>query len=150
MGVSVAQGVNNVRWKAKTGVYGADLKTKIYFTSLTNLTLQGEYLVSNSEVIIDTATGDSSGTGRRGFYVFADLKFRQRYNAGLIYDQYQRAGDKSRTDKAIKGFIGFSLLEETTLLRLSYEHFKPENSPAVHTAMFQVLFSMGPHKAHKF
>ncbi|MFA6435458.1 MAG: hypothetical protein WCW52_12270 [Elusimicrobiales bacterium] len=150
IGVSATQGANNVQWKAKTGVYGADIKTKISFSSLTSLTLQGEYLYNNSEVVIDTTTGDSNRIRRQGFYAFADLKFWQRYNAGIIYDQYQPIEDKSLINRAIKGFIGFSLLEETTLLRLSYEHFKPENSPAVHTAMFQVLFSMGPHKAHKF
>ena len=150
IGVSATQGVNNVRWNAKTGVYGADIKTKISFSSLTSLTLQGEYLCNNSEVVIDTTTGDSSRIMRQGFYAFADLKFRQRYNAGLIYEQYQPIEEKNLTNRAIKGFVGFSLLEETTLLRLSYEHFKPENSPIVHTAMLQVLFSMGPHKAHKF
>ena len=150
IGVSATQGVNNVQWKAKSGVYGADIKTKISFSSLTSLTLQGEYLYNNSEVVIDTTTGDSSRIRRQGFYAFADLKFKQRWNAGIIYDQYQPIENKSLTNRAIKGFVGFSLLEETTLLRLSYEHFKPENSPVVHTAMFQVLFSMGPHKAHKF
>ena len=100
--------------------------------------------------MIDTTTGDSSRIRRQGFYAFADLKFCQRYNAGIIYDQYQPIENKSLTNRAIKGFIGFSLLEETTLLRLSYERFKPENSSAVHTVIFQVLFSMGPHKAHKF
>jgi len=150
IGVSATQGVNNVQWKAKTGVYGADIKTKISFSSLTSLTLQGEYLYNNSEVVIDTTTGDSGRIRRQGFYAFADLKFWQRYNAGVIYDQYNPIENKSLTNRAVKGFVGFSLLEETTLLRLSYEHFKPENSSAVHTVMFQVLFSMGPHKAHKF
>ncbi|HAH32121.1 MAG TPA: hypothetical protein DCL44_07395 [Elusimicrobia bacterium] len=150
IGISATQGVNNAQWKTKTVVYGADIKTRIAFSGLTNLTLQGEYLYNNSEVVIDTSTGDSSRIRRQGFYFFADLKFKQRWNAGIIYDQYQPIENKNLTNRAIKGFIGFSLLEETTLLRLSYEHFKPENSHAVHTAMLQVLFSMGPHKAHKF
>jgi hypothetical protein len=150
VGVSAAQGTNNVQWATKTTVYGADIKTKIPFSSLTNLTLQGEYFCNNSGVVVDTTTGETSHMGRQGFYAFADLRFRQRWNAGLIYDQYNPVGNSSLTNRSVKAFAGFSLLEETTLLRLTYERFKPENSTAVHTVMFQVLFSMGPHKAHQF
>ena len=150
IGVSATKGTNNVQWQTKTAVYGVDIKTKIPFSSLTNLTLQGEYFYNNSSVVVDTTTGDTSHVGRQGFYAFADLRFKQRYNAGVIYDQYNPPENKNLTNRSIKGFVGYSLLEETTLLRLTYERFKPENSPAVHTVMFQVLFSMGPHKAHQF
>ena len=150
IGASATQGTNNVKWKTKTTVYGVDIKTKIAISSLSNLTLQGEYFYNDSYVVTDSTTGVSDRAGRRGFYAFADLKFAQRWNAGVIYDQYNPAENKSLTDSAVKVFAGFSLLEETTLLRLSCERFKPENSPAVSTVMFQVLFSMGPHKAHQF
>jgi len=150
MGISATQGTNNVQWGTRTEVYGADIKTKIPFSSLTNLTLQAEYFYNNSTVVVDTTTGDTSHMGRQGFYAFADLKFKQRYNAGIIYDQYNPVENKNLTNRAVKGFVGYSLLEETTLLRLTYERFKPENNPAVHTVMLQVLFSMGPHKAHQF
>ncbi len=150
IGFSAAQGKNSVQWGKRTAVYGADIKTKIPLTNFTNLTLQGEYFYNHSDVVVDTTTGVSRRMGRQGFYAFADLKFAQRWNAGVIYDQYASAGNEHRTDRAVKVFAGFSLLEETTLLRLSAEHFKPENSPAVRTMMLQVLFSMGPHKAHQF
>ena len=150
IGVSAARGTNNVQWGTKTAVYGADIKTKIPFSSLTALTLQGEYFYNNSSVVVDTATGDTSHMGRQGFYVFADLKFKQRWNAGIIYDQYNPPENKNMTNSAVKGFVGYSLLEETTLLRLTCERFKPENNLAVRTVMLQVLFSMGPHKAHQF
>ena len=150
VGVSATRGTNNVQWGTKTAVYGADIKTKIPFSSLTKLTLQGEYFYNNSTVAVDTNTGDPTHMGRQGFYAFADLNFKQRWNAGLIYDQYKPPENKDRTNRAIKCFAGYSLLEETTLLRITGERFKPENSPAVHTVMFQVLFSMGPHKAHQF
>ncbi|MCX5784621.1 MAG: hypothetical protein NTX59_02935 [Elusimicrobia bacterium] len=150
IGVSATQGTNNVEWGTKTAVYGMDIKAKIPISSLTNLTLQGEYFYNNSSVVVDTTTGDTSHMGRQGFYAFADLKFKQRWNAGVIYDQYNPPENKNLTNRAVKGFVGYSLLEETTLLRLTCERFKPENSPAVHTVMFQVLFSMGPHKAHQF
>jgi hypothetical protein len=150
IGVSATQGTNNVQWKTKTEVYGADIKTKIPFSSLTNLTLQGEYFYNNSDVIVDSTTGSFNNVGRSGFYAFADLKFWQRWNAGAIYDQYQPMENKDLTNRAIKYFVGFAMLEETTLFRLSYEQYFPDGSPVVNTYMFQVLFSMGPHKAHQF
>lgn len=150
LGVSAAGGTNSVERNKYTAVYGADFKTKLQLGGLKTLTLQGEYFYNQSTVVVDTTTGASSRQGRQGFYAFADLKLSQRWNAGLIYDQYNPVGNKSLTNSAVKAFGGFSLLEESTLLRLSAERLKPQNSPAVHTIMLQVLFSMGPHKAHKF
>lgn len=150
IGVSATQGTNNVYWKTKTSVYGADIKTKVSFSNFTNMTLQGEYFNNDSDVIVDSTTGSFSNIARQGFYVFADMKFAQRWNAGAIYDQYQPQENKNLTNRAIKYFIGFSLLEETTLFRLSYEQFFPDGLSVVNTCMFQIIFSMGPHKAHQF
>jgi hypothetical protein len=58
--------------------------------------------------------------------------------------------DKNLRDSAVKYFVGYSLLEETTLFRLAYEQFMPEGSDVVNTVTFQVVFSIGPHKAHQF
>lgn len=150
LGLSAAGGETNALWGARGGVYGADFKGKLRLSGRCALTLQGEYFVNDSEVVVDTATGSSHREARRGFYAFADFKLGQRWNAGLIYDQYNPRGAEDRTDSAVKAFAGFSLLEETTLLRLSAERYKPQNGSPVHTVMLQVLFSMGPHKAHQF
>lgn len=150
VGVSATQGTNNVQFDRKTEVYGADIKTKVPFSPNTNLTLQGEYFYNDSEVVVDSTTGNFNRIGRQGFYAFADLKFKQRWNAGAIYDQYQPAENKDLTNSALKYFIGFTFMEETTMLRLSYEQFMPQGSPVVNTWTLQVLFSMGPHKAHQF
>lgn len=150
LGVSAAGGTNSVRWGRHTAVYGADVKTKIPLPGQRSLTLQGEYFYDDGAVVLSTATGAAARDGRRGFYAFADLKLSQRWNAGLIYDRYNPRENSSFTNSALKAFAGFSLLEETTLLRLTAERFKPENSPAVRTVMLQVLFSLGPHKPHQF
>ena len=103
-----------------------------------------------SDVIVDSTTGSYDKIGRQGFYAFANMKFSTRWNGGVIYDQYQPADNKNLTDSSIKYFVGYSFLEETTMLRLAYEDFMPQDSPVVHTWSFQVLFMMGPHKAHQF
>lgn len=150
IGVSAAGGINNVQWVRHTAVYGADVKAKIPLPGQRSLTLQGECFYNDSTVVVYTATGSAAREGRRGFYAFADLKLSRRWNAGLIYDQYNPRENSSFTNSALKAFAGFSLLEEPTLLRLTAERFKPENSPAAHTVMLQVTFSIGPHKPHQF
>jgi len=150
IGLSATQGTNNVLWGTKTSVYGADIKTKIPLSAVTKLTLQGEYFANDSDIIVDSTTGNFNSASRRGFYAFADMQFWQRWNGGALYEQYNPAENKDLTNKSIKGFLGYALLEETTLFRLTYEEFIPEGSAVVHTWMFQVLFSMGPHKAHQY
>ncbi|MHB9155723.1 MAG: hypothetical protein ACYC5N_08565, partial [Endomicrobiales bacterium] len=150
LGASATGGTNNVQWGTRSNVYGADVKTRMPFSALTNLTLQGEYFYSNSDVIVDSTTGSFNSPGGQGFYTFANLRFWQRYNAGVVYDQYQPPENRDLTNRAVKFFVGYALLEETTLFRLAYEQFMPEGSPVVRTCTFQVLFSMGPHKPHQF
>lgn len=150
IGISAAQGTNNIQWKTKTNVYGFDAKTKIPVSVQGKLTLQGEIFANNNDIVIDTVTGTTSNLQRNGFYVSADYKVNTRTNFGLIYDQYQQQSDASLVDRALKWFIGFSLLEESTLFRLTYEQFMSANFAVVNTVGLQVLFSMGPHKAHQF
>ena len=150
IGISATQGVNNIAWNTKTKVYGFDLKTKIPVSVQGKLTLQGELFANNNDIVTDTATGTTANLQRIGFYTLADYQINTRTNFGAIYDQYQRQEDRDLVDKAIKCFVGYALLEETTLFRLTYEQFYPDGSPVVKTLGLQVLFSMGPHKAHQF
>jgi len=153
IGMSATQGTNSVLWGTKTTVYGADFKTKIPLAVTTKLTLQGEYYNNQSDVLVNPGSvtnGAYAHEGRAGFYAFGDMAFWERWNAGLIYDQYNPVENAGFINKAIKGFINYSLLEETTLFRLTYENFMPQGQAANHTVMLQVLFSMGPHKAHQY
>jgi|WetSurMetagenome_2_1015567.scaffolds.fasta_scaffold01241_5 hypothetical protein len=150
IGASAAGGTNSVQWETATNAYGADLKTKIPLSSQTRALIQAEYFHKNVESVADSASGRIATARSSGFYAVADLTFRQRYEAGIIYDRYGAPGNEELTDSALKCFAGFSLMEETTLFRLTYETYMPEGSHDVHTVAFQVLFSMGPHKAHQF
>ena len=127
---------------------GADLKAKFYLPGASQLTLQGEGLFRRSHSA-DSVTGVSS-EDRRGFYAFADYKYHTRWNFGALYDQVERAGDAAFTDRSIKAFTGFAVLEESTMLRAGYEYFMPEGEDAFQTLSLQFLFSMGPHKPHQF
>jgi hypothetical protein len=148
IGASMTQGTNNVAANTKTTVLGLDAKTKIPGSSTFALTVGSEYLYKLSE-IADTS-GVKSHDDRYGFYVYANSQFFIRYNAGVLFEQYQNPNDHRAIDRAIKPFVGFSVLEESTLIRVSYEYFISANLQKTSTVELQLLFSMGPHKAHQF
>jgi len=155
VGFSWMQGVSNVADDNVNNILEADFKVKKTFSNAANLVVQGEYFY-NLGNYVDTinltplGVADVRGDGRYGFYAFANMTFLTRWNAGAIYEQYQRQGDNSMTDYSYKAFAGFSLLEETTVFRVSAEHFVPQNEQASNIVMFQLVFAMGPHKAHIF
>jgi len=148
IGFSCARGTNNPAENTKDLVVGADVKTKLTLSPTMVMAVQGEYLYAFAD------KADSfhviSRDRREGFYGFADVHFQNHYNAGVLYEQYQSPGNHGAPDRGIKPFVGFNLLEESTILRLAYEHFAAFQGPAVNTVELQFLFSMGPHKAHLF
>ena len=111
--------------------------------------MQGEGLVHRGHTL-DTLTATYPADNRWGGYVFADYRFHTQLNGGVLLEQWQREGDADRMDRTVKIFAGYAVLEESTLLRLAYERFMPDGGKAVNTVSAQLLFSMGPHKAHQF
>jgi hypothetical protein len=142
-GFSATQGTSDPGYDTKTKVWGMDIKSKIHPSLTSVLTLSAEWMQRDDE------RHELSDAKRSGFLAVADYKFHERWNTGLLYDQYESA-ETGGNDKSIKAFGGFSVLEETTTLRLSVEHFIPYEGDDIHTVMLQLLFSMGPHKAHQF
>jgi hypothetical protein len=147
-GVSGATGVDDVGSGARGYLAGGDAKLRFYLPAASQLTLQGEAALRRSHPV-DTA-GVVSAETRWGAYAFADYRLHNRYNGGLLYEQAQREGHPSRTERAVRLFAGYAVLEESTVIRMAYEHFRPGGGPSVNTLSLQLLFSMGPHKAHQF
>jgi hypothetical protein len=148
-GVSGATGIDSVGRDSRAWLAGADAKAKFYLPSSSQLVIQGEAVFKHSH-LADTATGAFPAEDRAGFYAFADYRWHSRWNGGLLYEQWEREGDPSSVDRAFRAFGGFAVMEESTLLRLAYERFLPRGEAAVNTFTLQLLFSMGPHKAHQF
>jgi hypothetical protein len=147
-GLSFTQGVNDPANKTKSGIAGADLKTKVVVSPIVNATLAGEIIYKFAD------HADSAGAitheKRTGLYAYTDFRFQNHYNAGILYEQFQSPDGAKKNDRGIKPFIGFSLLEESTILRLAYEYFIPHEGNAINSIELQFLFSMGPHKTHLF
>ncbi len=165
-------------------MYAVDAKFKQKWSDYQSLTVQGELIGRRSE------TADESGgfghVTTVGGLVFFDFQFRKRYNIGLMLERTPGVFDNGAEDydpgppeelnntphavfdaenrtQSITVFGGFSLLEETTVIRLfsrftSFDIKAP--SRLVNTGLtakrsettvgVQLLWSLGPHKPHEF
>jgi hypothetical protein len=148
IGFSLTQGTNDPKQGTKTLVAGADVKTKLTLSPVVNAIVQGEFIYKNADH--KDSLGASTTENRMGFYAFTNFLFQAHYNAGILYEQYQSPDNAAQTDRGIKPFVGFAVLEESTIVRLAYEYFMPQAAKASNTVELQFLFSMGPHKAHLF
>ncbi|HEX6791470.1 MAG TPA: hypothetical protein VF247_09190 [Candidatus Krumholzibacteria bacterium] len=158
LGLSATTGINNVAADARTSVYGADAKVKLWTADNAYLLVQGEFLRQD----LDHAGWDStaaayttSRTHSNGGYIHADYNFKIRYNAGGGYERFRQPVAGGDWDQAFKLWVGLSLMEETTAFRLDWDRYLPGDtaggSPdAINTITLRAVFSMGPHKAHQF
>ena len=159
IGVSASTGINNVAADARTTIYGADARAKLWNSDTSCLVLQGEFLHQQ----LDHAGWDSTTvaytrtrTKSTGGYVYADYNFKTRYNVGGGYERYRQPVVDGPWDQSMKLWVGFSLLEESTAFRLDWDHYMPGDMPGtgalpdINTITLRAIFSMGPHKAHQF
>ena len=151
-GVSAAAGTNNVVAGTQTAVLGADLKAKLWTSPLSYLHVQAEAFRSRIESARwEPGLGYEEDTIEPfGGYVFADYNASRRYNIGASYERYQRPEEGKPWNQALGVFAGYSILEETTMVRADWVYSDPEDGEAVNAVTLRVIYSMGPHKAHQF
>ena len=140
LGFSLARGTTNVEKQQHALLVGTDLKLKFYVNGETHVVWQTEGIWRRD---------DSASAQKLGGYSFVDWQ-HNRFNAGALYEQLGDAKTGKVSDRSVKGFAGFSLMEETTLFRIAAEHRWLAGVTPYNTIEAQVLFSMGPHKPHQF
>jgi hypothetical protein len=161
-GVSCYTGIHDPFHRDRFWYWNLDAKFKYRPDMYTSLTLQGEVLVNRRDAQQDREyipfTEGSVGPVVRsirsvGGYLYGELQFEKIYSAGLRLDYAEspyHAGDQAR---AVAFFAGYYPVEETIGVRLEYQHKimgSGEEAQGVNTIALQVLFSLGPHKAHPF
>jgi hypothetical protein len=159
LGMSAAHGTNNVAAAARTTVWGADAKAKLWTSERAYLLLQAEAL----RLRRDDAGWDAANGAYRlgqvdpwGWYAFADWNLSPRWNVGGSFERFQRDDAERRWEHAVDLFAGYALMEETTAFRLGWERFQASAADeesaleAIDTFTLRVIYSMGPHKAHQF
>ncbi len=151
-GLSTYTGIHDPYNHYRFWYLNGDMKYKYRSSAYTSLTVQAEYLFNTRTVT--AAPAPVSGTlNTSGLYMYADYQFFKIFSAGARYDwseQPYSAGDRAW---AVALFLGYYPVEETLGVRFQYQHTETEpgtSTRAVNLLALQVLFSMGPHKAHPF
>ncbi len=151
---------------------GVDFKYKYKPDKYTSLTIQGEGILNHRQVLrkedvsVNQVNDIIKTINTPGAFIYFDYVFNMKYSFGLKYDfTYGIIGDDpayntlSNDDQnktqAISSWIGYYPVEETLAIRLGFQHmyFSLANSLSVepnNTVTLQLLFSLGPHKAHPF
>jgi len=154
------------------GYFGFDFKYKYRPDSYKALTIQGEGMLNNRDVLRASNSGINSlkdieeVINTFGAFVYIDYRFNRVFSVGAKYDftygipddepAYNTLGneDQNKTN-GIEGWFGYYPFEETVVLRLGVRHLMFDfadgsERDAETTINLQLIFSLGPHKAHPF
>ncbi len=151
---------------------GIDFKYKYSPDSYSAITIQGEAIINHRDALregnfgVDRNIDEIQKISNFGGFIYADYKFEKQFGIGVKYDYTAGIVDDEPTlttlmndDKnntqGIEGWISYYPVEETTALRFGVQHlmFKYHDGTERdgETIMkLQLLFSLGPHKAHPF
>jgi hypothetical protein len=151
---------------------GLDLKYKYRPVDYTVLTIQGEGILNHRDVRRDGDIGinspiqDIQNINTYGAFISIDYLFNKMYSFGAkydftngIYDDEPDFNTLSNDDKnntqGLTAWFGYYPVEHTLAFRLNVEylfyHFAKGTSRDASTMItLQMVFSLGPHKAHPF
>lgn len=150
-GFSAAGGTNHVETSARTLLFGADIKARLWTSPRSYVVVQGEALkLKRDEPVFGDEGWATPERTAAGGYFFADYNWNTRYNAGGLLEVWQEPTFDRPTDTAVGLFAGYALMEETTAFRLDWKRVMPDGGDAVNRVALRVIYSMGPHKAHQF
>jgi len=159
VGLSGYTGIHDPYQRRRFYYGNVDFKYKYRPSSYNSLVVQGEYLFNSRTAQQDrdfnpllNAQGnpESRSIHSSGLYLYADYQFKKIYSLGGRYDWSQTPYSKDDKASAVTIFFGYYPVEETLGLRLHYQNTKPAAAESVNFVALQVLFSLGPHKAHPF
>ncbi len=155
VGVNALQGTLDELTDRRVDLLGADFKYRWAPDKYRSLTVQGEWIRSERDVVSDHETDGGEAVIERiestGYFAFVDWRFRQRWNLGAIVERTGLAEEADVTVERAGLFAGFALMEETTMVRLLLRRSDGDEFPEpFNEAILQLVFSLGPHKAHWF
>jgi len=146
---------------------GVDFKFKYKPDSYTSLVVQGEGILNNRDVIRRTELEPViESITTYGAFIYFDYQFLKQFSIGAKYDftygiigdepSYNTlANDDMNKTQGIEYWVGYYPIEETLALRLGAQHLKFDltdnlKKDTESTITLQLIFSLGPHKAHQF
>ncbi len=162
VGLNALQGKLDTLTGREVRLTGADLKYRWAPNKYRSLTVQGEWIRSRRDVLHhhhhEEAHALNEGHEHHlerhsadGFLAFFDWRFAQRWNLGAIVERFDHPEEEGVTRKRAGAFAGFQVMEESTMVRLLLRRTDGTGmTSAVREAVLQLVFSLGPHKAHWF
>ncbi len=134
---------------------GLDMKYKYRPSRYTTLLIEAEGMMRSEEA----HAGDRLNS--YGGYGYVDYRFRQKYNAGGIFEFLRQKHAHEHEDEEGHEivthdtwraglFVGFAPIEETSLVRLTGHWTEPDESDGFWDLNLQFVFSLGPHQPHNF
>jgi hypothetical protein len=152
IGLSALTGIHDPYGKLRFWYWNIDFKYKWKPSDFTSLTVWGEGILNTRRV--DDGLGGTQAVKSSGLFVFADYQFLKTFSVGARVDwsaSPYRADDRA---SAVAVFAGYYPVEESLAFRLQYERtrYLPAGaaSSTVNALALQVMFSLGPHRAHTF
>jgi hypothetical protein len=145
LGGSVLYGAFDPAADAYATWFGPDLKVRFDLGPQSTLIVNGEAAFGSLDATEATPSADPNG-----WFASADYRANKRWNfGGFAEATTARFDDNLRTNR-YGGFIGLSLMEETTLFRILGRTTDPENGDSNGEAIVQAIFGLGPHRAHRY
>ena len=151
---------------------GLDFKFKYRPDDYTALTIQGETILNHRDVMREGVVGINSPIqnlqtiNTYGAFVFVDYLFEKMYSFGVKYDYTNGIADDvpgfntlSNDDKnntqGLTAWFGYYPVEHTLAFRLNVQHLIYNYADGTSrdgstNITLQMIFSLGPHKAHPF
>jgi hypothetical protein len=144
-GGSVMHGEFDTADGSKATWIGADLKTRRDLGPYRALILNIEAVYGVLDASEEVAASDPNG-----WFASADLRTGKRWNfGGFAESTTERFDDSVRTNR-FGAFLGFALMEESTLFRIVGHVTDPQEGDPVIGGLVQVIFGLGPHRPHRY
>lgn len=145
LGGSVLYGTYDPSVDAYATWFGPDLKVRFDLGPQRTLILNGEAAFGSLDAAEAAPSADPNG-----WFTSADFRANKRWNfGGFAESTTNRFDDEAHTNR-YGGFVGMSLLEETTLFRVLGRTTDPEDGDSEAEAIVQAIFALGPHRAHRY
>ncbi len=151
---------------------GLDFKYKYRPDDYTALTIQGEGILNHRNVMREEGTGINSpiqeiqNINTYGAFIYIDYLFDKMYSFGAKYDYTDGivgddpgfntlSNDDQNNTQGLTAWFGYYPIEHTLAFRLNvgqlFYHYADGTSRDNSTLVtLQMIFSLGPHKAHPF
>ncbi len=145
---------------SENNLIGADFKYKWRPNKYRSLTIQGEILQLNikeenhededrEKKYADEIHKEEYKIKSDAAYLMINYQFNKSFNFGIIGDYYKETYKEADINPSI--FFGFSPVEESTVFRLKVGQVEDHKSRKKHLKMTaQIIWSLGPHKPHRY